>query len=154
MIYEESELIKIKDLVKAITMYLHDELLINNSESLEKITRVRNSLSQVASDFAGYVIEASFKLNYTMRVNNFLADLFIHLRWIVGNDSTFMQAITNILLQSITSQPGLVNVANTLLSEFYESYKTLSLNFISINSFRQVFSSFVEKFIENIIKHS
>ena len=154
MVYEETDLIKIKDLVKAMTMYLHDELHINNSESMEKITRVRSSLGQVASDFAGYVIEASFNLNYTMRVNNFLADLFIYLRWIVGNDTSFMQAITTILHQSLAAKPGLANVANTLLSEFYESFKTLTLNSISVNAFRQVFSSFVEKFIENIIKHS
>ena len=152
MIYEENDLVKIKDVVKGISNYLHDELLIKNAENMERLVGVRNSLTRIASEFAGYVIEASIKLSYTTRVNNHLSDVFIYLRWIVGNDKEFIQTISMILHQTIATISNHVQLCNMILEEFYESFKGLSLNFISITRFREIYTSFIGKIIDQIIK--
>lgn len=143
-----------RDVIKALANYLNDELIIGNSPQLEKITLVRNSLFEVASDFAGYVVEASLHLNYTSRVNNHLADIFLYLRWLANQDEGFLRRITEILQRTIVVQPGHVAACDLLLAEFYEQFKGLSLNFLSLSKFREYFSSFVSKLIEQVIKKS
>ena len=152
MIHEDSEIIKIKDLVKAMANYLHDELLIHSSDQIEKITAVRGSLFEVSSEFASYVIEACLRLNYTSRVNNCLADLFLNLRWLANNDEAFHQRLAAMLQTAIAVRPGRQDAATVILAEFYGNYRQLSLNFISMNRFREIFSSFVSKLIEQVIK--
>lgn len=152
MIHEDSEIIKIKDLVKSIASYLHDELLIHSSEQIEKITAVRNGLLGVSSEFASYVIEACLRLNYTSRVNNCMADLFLNLRWMANNDEAFHQCLASMLQNTIAVRSGHQEAAGAILGEFYGNYRQMSLNFISMNRFREIFSSFVSKLIEQVIK--
>jgi hypothetical protein len=152
MIHDDSEIIKIKEVVKALATYLQDEMLIQSSEQFDKIQAARNGLFQVSSDFAGYVVEASLRLNYSSRVNAYLADLFIYLRWLANSDEAFQHRIGEMLRTSIVVQPGHIETANAILLEFFEAYRGLSLNFISINKFREIYSSFVSKLIEQVIK--
>jgi hypothetical protein len=151
MIHDETDIIKVKDVVRAITSYLHDEVLIGG-DSAPKAESVRNSLAQIASEFAGSVVEASLKLNYTSRVNNYLADLFLHLRWLAKDDMSFMNNIHEVLQRTVAVSQVQIEIADRLLTEFYEQYKSLSLNFISVSKFREYFSAFVAKLIEQIIK--
>jgi hypothetical protein len=135
-----------------VANYLNDELLIGNSDQIDKIMLVRNSLLDSASEFAGYVIEASLRLNYTSRVNNHLADIFLYLRWLANDDTLFLQKITEILQRTIIVQQAHIESANHLLTEFYENFKQLTLNFLSLNKFRDFYSSFISKLIDQIIK--
>lgn len=134
--------------------YLNDELLIANSPQLEKIVQVRNGLFDVSSEFAGYVVEASLRLNYSSRVNNHLADIFLYLRWLANQDEAFLRRITEILQRTIVVQPAHIEAADYLLADFYEQFKNLTLNYLSLSKFRDIFSSFVSKLIDQIIKKS
>jgi hypothetical protein len=115
---------------------------------------VRNSLFEVSSEFAGYVVEASLRLNYTSRVNNHLADIFLYLRWLANQDEGLLRRITEILQRSIVLQPAHIEAADLLLADFYEQFKGLTLNYLSLSRFRDIFSVFVSRLIDQIVKKS
>lgn len=154
MIHDDTEIIKIKDVVRALATYLQDEITIQSSEQFDKIMAARNSLFEVSSEFASYVVEASLRLNYSSRVNNYLADLFIHLRWLANNDEEFQKRICELLRTSFALQPGRIEAANSILLEFFESYRGLTLNYISISKFREIYSAFVSRMIDQVIKNA
>ena len=81
---------------------MNDEILINNNEQIDKVIAVRNGLGEIAIEFAGLIVEASLKLNYSSRVNNNMADLFLYLRWLSNDDSTLMTTITEMLQRSFS----------------------------------------------------
>lgn len=151
-IHDETEIGKVKDVVKSVTIYIHDELVIGNSEHLSKIETVRNSLAEAARDFCGYVLEASYKLNYSTRVNNLLADLFIHLRWLSNDDQALVNSLSDVLNRSIANRPELSEVSKVLLMQFYQNFTKLTLNFVSVSKFREIYSEFVQALIRDIIK--
>ena len=111
-------------------------------------------MAETARDFCGYVLEASYKLNYTTRVNNLLADLFIHLRWLSNDDQALVNSLNDVLSRTIANQPQFTEIGKALLLQFYESFNKLSLNFVSVSKFREIYSEFVQKLIQEIIKKS
>jgi hypothetical protein len=150
MIHDDSDIVKIKDLVKQVATYFHDELLINNNEALATVRAVRGGLQGVCSELAGCVVEACVKLNYTSRVNNHMADLFLALRWLANDDEALLNAVSLVLQRSL--QPHELPLMKDLLLDFYHQFRPLAYNFLSFTKFRDIYLRCISSLIEKIFK--